>query len=78
MIDSRSWEKFRADNESAAFIQDGEFCKEFIRDTSDPEVQKLLDAEKVPEWKKTGFNGCWSCKKSFDCPIHKGKTLQEV
>lgn len=66
-MDSRNWEQFKADNEKAVFIQNGEFCKRFIRDIDDDEVKKLLDAEDVPEWKKTGFNGCISCARFFHC-----------
>lgn len=66
-MDCRTWEQFKADNIGKAFIQDGEFCKDFERAGSNADVRKILDAEDVPEWKKTGFNGCWSCMKIFTC-----------
>ena len=66
-MDSRNWEQFKADNEGKAFIQDGEFCKDFERVYISADDKKILDAENVPEWKKTGFNGCWSCMRIFSC-----------
>lgn len=66
-MEQRTWEQMKADNDGATWIVDGKFCRDYVRDTSDPDVQNLLDKENVPEWAKTGFNGCWSCCKINSC-----------
>jgi len=60
MRETRTWEQMRRDNIGAAWItKDGNFCNEYKR-TSTPDVVE-------PEWKKTGFNGCWSCDRCIEC-----------
>ena len=78
MIEKRTWEQIKRDNVGACWIDDnGEFCKDFVRDLSDPEIRKIIKEEDAPEWAKTGFNGCWSCKNMDSCERRR-LALQEV
>lgn len=71
MRENRTWQQMRRDNDGAAWIdRSGDFCYEYKR-TSTPEVMEILARENVPEWKKTGFNGCWSCDNMINCHFCK-------
>ena len=76
MRETRSWEQMRRDNIGAAWInKDGNFCEEYKR-TSTPEVMEMLSRENLPEWKKPGFNGCWSCDRCIECHFKKSSPTQ--
>ena len=59
--------EFIENNRGQLFIKNDEFCQQFERDVDDPEVKKILDSEDLQNWKKTGFNCCFSCKKWEEC-----------
>lgn len=78
MIDRRTWDQVKKHNEGAPWIdENGDFCKDFIRDLSDPFVRMIIEGEDAPEWAKTGFNGCWSCKNMGNCK-RRELALQEA
>ena len=73
MKEHRNWEQMKRDNEGAAWIVDGEFCRNFIRTSSD-EVNAILEQQRktgLQEWQMPGFNGCWSCDHWHDCRLPK-------
>ena len=65
MREFRSWEEMKRDNVGAAWIKNGEFCTDYRRMFTGEKPTR--NDNKLPDWKRAGFNGCWSCNNMLSC-----------